>query len=270
MPFVPRVRHKTGVYQIRNLIDGKIYIGSAASSFAQRWSGHLSRLRKGRHRNKHLQRAWIKYGEDNFVFEVLECCTPEQATCFEQVWIDVSGACNQRFGYNLNPTAGNMLGHKHTEEAKAKISSAGIGRRHTEDAKAKIAAASKGRKQTEETLKKYKERRQTPEAKAKISDAAKRQWEDEDHRLNVSNKNREANKEQFSDSVKRERHRLAVIRQQEANGTAALTEDIVREARQLKKLNPRFWTYKRLCERYNCGFITIYKAVVGRTWSHVI
>jgi hypothetical protein len=53
---------KTGVYGIRNRINGKVYVGSASKSLAGRIRGHLSGLTKGTHFNRHLQAAWNRYG----------------------------------------------------------------------------------------------------------------------------------------------------------------------------------------------------------------
>ena len=49
----------SGIYCITNRKNGKIYIGSA-SNLRQRWNGHISDLRKEKHKNRHLQRAWLK------------------------------------------------------------------------------------------------------------------------------------------------------------------------------------------------------------------
>jgi len=62
---------KGGVYQIANLTNGKVYIGSA-KCFQVRASQHVSALKKQKHQNKHLQTSWNKWGEDAFLFEVLE------------------------------------------------------------------------------------------------------------------------------------------------------------------------------------------------------
>jgi len=53
---------KTGVYQIRNLINGKCYIGSAASrgGMYKRRDKHYSDLRQQRHHSKHLQLENVK------------------------------------------------------------------------------------------------------------------------------------------------------------------------------------------------------------------
>lgn len=63
--------NKSGVYQIRNIINGKVYIGST-KCFKVRASQHESALKKGYHGNKHLLASWNKYGSENFVFEIVE------------------------------------------------------------------------------------------------------------------------------------------------------------------------------------------------------
>jgi group I intron endonuclease len=62
---------KSGIYQIRNIQNGKVYIGSA-KCFQKRAAQHESRLNSGKHANKYLLNAWNKWGSDAFVFEVLE------------------------------------------------------------------------------------------------------------------------------------------------------------------------------------------------------
>lgn len=64
-------RTSGGIYQIRNLINGKFYVGSTMR-FERRWWDHQEKLRKGNHVNAHLQASWNKHGEESFVFEVLE------------------------------------------------------------------------------------------------------------------------------------------------------------------------------------------------------
>lgn len=62
---------KSGVYQIKNLKSGKVYIGSA-KEFKRRASQHQTQLINQKHRNQYLQNAWNKDGSENFLFEVLE------------------------------------------------------------------------------------------------------------------------------------------------------------------------------------------------------
>lgn len=61
--------HKSfGIYSIESLIDGKVYIGGTSTSFHARYKGHLSALNANSHSCTHLQRAYTKYGSDNFIF----------------------------------------------------------------------------------------------------------------------------------------------------------------------------------------------------------
>lgn len=60
-----------GIYQIRNLINNKIYLGSAYNLY-NRYRIHKSTLINNKHDNEHLQRSFNRYGRDNFVFELLE------------------------------------------------------------------------------------------------------------------------------------------------------------------------------------------------------
>ena len=62
-----------GVYCIEHIDSGTKYIGSS-NNIQQRWREHKSHLRRNKHVNRWLQRAWNKYGEDTFVFSVVYEC----------------------------------------------------------------------------------------------------------------------------------------------------------------------------------------------------
>jgi group I intron endonuclease len=59
------------IYMIKNILNNKIYIGSA-KNFERRCYEHKHTLKKGLHHSIHLQNAGIKYGENNFIFEAIE------------------------------------------------------------------------------------------------------------------------------------------------------------------------------------------------------
>lgn len=173
-----------GVYSIRNLINGKRYVGSAVY-LTQRFCDHKKRLRKGRHHSIKMQRAWDKHGEDNFSFDVLEIVQDKTLLVTqEQKWIEFYRAAHPRKGYNVSPTAGNCLGVKHTPETIAKIRAA-IMRRPPQSAEtiAKRVAKLKGQKRTPElrallAAKKIgntynRGRKHTPQARANMSAARK-------------------------------------------------------------------------------------------------
>ena len=62
-----------GIYIIKNLSNNDCYIGQAQDVW-MRWRRHISELRGAKHSNRHLQRAYDLYGEDNFEFDVVCFC----------------------------------------------------------------------------------------------------------------------------------------------------------------------------------------------------
>ena len=64
---------KCGVYQIRNIINNQIYIGSS-KNIQKRWKQHIKALCENKHDNIFLQNDWNNYGEDCFEFTILEFC----------------------------------------------------------------------------------------------------------------------------------------------------------------------------------------------------
>jgi group I intron endonuclease len=142
----PAVPNVSGVYAIRCRPTGKVYVGSAIL-IARRWRGHRESLRRGKHHSDHLQRAWNKYGEGAFHFEVLETAPKEDLIVAEQRCIDEMRACDWSRGFNIAPRAANTLGAKlppFTQEHRAKIGAALKGKRHSKEHKASNAAARKG------------------------------------------------------------------------------------------------------------------------------
>jgi hypothetical protein len=82
-----------GIYRIRNLINEKCYYGSS-KNIEKRWKTHLNQLRNKKHINCILQSAWEKYGENNFIFEIVEECEIQSLFDIEQKYIDSLGEYN--------------------------------------------------------------------------------------------------------------------------------------------------------------------------------
>ena len=61
-----------GIYSITNINDNKIYIGSTFKSFIGRFKQHYNKLNQNKHPSLYLQNAWNKYGENNFIFRIVE------------------------------------------------------------------------------------------------------------------------------------------------------------------------------------------------------
>jgi len=103
-----------GVYRITCLTTGDFYVGSSAY-VQSRKSEHFQRLRKQAHANVHLQRAFNRYGEETFVFEVLERPPVEKLIEREQYWIDALAPA-----YNIRKIAESNLGLKTSEVVRAR------------------------------------------------------------------------------------------------------------------------------------------------------
>lgn len=91
---------EVGIYCIENIQTGKKYIGQQVNIRA-RWRQHLNELRRDIHCNDYLQKAWNKYGEQNFKFYVLENCSTEELNEKEVEYIEKYKTTNEQFGYNL-------------------------------------------------------------------------------------------------------------------------------------------------------------------------
>jgi group I intron endonuclease len=105
------IPHKSGIYQIVCIPTGKIYVGSAIDFYVRQY-GHWNELRRGVHYNVILQRAWNKYSEAAFRFEVLEFAPAEQLIEREQWWIDHTKCTDRKIGFNILTKAYSALGLK--------------------------------------------------------------------------------------------------------------------------------------------------------------
>lgn len=109
------------IYRITNMSNGHYYIGSA-ESFARREWQHKYDLKRGVHKNPRLQAAWTKYGEDMFVFEIIEEVAEDRAA-FDIENTYLMKCVGQPDCYNINTDAiGMRTGIPHTEASKAKVS----------------------------------------------------------------------------------------------------------------------------------------------------
>jgi group I intron endonuclease len=94
------------IYKIENKVNGKVYIGQTRVGFSARSYAHRRALNKKEHNNDYLQRAWDKYGEENFVFSVIEECAIDELDTKEIKWIahykENGGSYNLESGGNKN------------------------------------------------------------------------------------------------------------------------------------------------------------------------
>ena len=152
------------VYQHKNKINRKIYIGITMQEPKQRW-----RNGEGYKSSPHFYAAIQKYGWNNFEHNILfQDLTKEEACAKEQELIAKYNSMNRNFGYNS--TSGGEV-FIMNEEIKQKISQSMIGNKNSlnhpcsEEKKKKISEAQKGRQLTGEhkqKLSKAAKNRHTP------------------------------------------------------------------------------------------------------------
>ena len=110
---------KSGIYCIENITTNKKYIGQSID-IKDRWRRHISELNHNSHHNDYLQKAWNKYGENDFKFYVLEYCNIDKLDKKEIYYINFYNTTNRDYGYNL--TFGGQVNHYLIKEIKNKIS----------------------------------------------------------------------------------------------------------------------------------------------------
>jgi group I intron endonuclease len=157
-----------GIYKIINVVNNKFYVGSAVD-LKRRKTRHFSELRTGKHNNRYLQAAWVKYGEQAFVFVVVEELSDDaDLLAAENVWLKEhvgkdycynlgvdatapslgkSGELSPTWGRKRTPeelAAQSWKGRTHTEEAKQLIRQHWIGKPKSTEVRAKISATLSG------------------------------------------------------------------------------------------------------------------------------
>ena len=91
-------RH-TGIYKLTNLENNMVYVGQAAN-FADRWKQHIKcAIGAENAPNNKLYPAMREVGPENFTFEIIEECLPEELNDREQYWQQFYKA--KEFGYSV-------------------------------------------------------------------------------------------------------------------------------------------------------------------------
>ena len=148
------------IYKIRNVVNHKFYVGSTGNT-RERFRCHRTRLRKNKHHCQHLQAAWNKYGEECFVFEVVEHVESiDKLQEAENVWLAEwvgNSLCYNKSRYSESPMRGiakedhPSYGRVKSEEEKQAISNTlkegyasgeyphpRLGKMHTKETRLKI------------------------------------------------------------------------------------------------------------------------------------
>lgn len=184
-------------YRARNLVNGHSYVGYTARGLKVRKNQHLWVARKGG--GHHFHRALRKYGEENFVFEILgdfgddedlakiyeiEAIAKyrpeynlsyggEGGTMHESTRKKIAEANSRRvFTDEMRKNAGDARrGYKHKDETREKIRAANTGRKHTPESLKKMSASQLGHPTSDEARRKMSATR-----KGQVSPAKGKKW----------------------------------------------------------------------------------------------
>ena len=97
-----KYKDNIGIYQIVNLVNGKVYVGQTIERFQRRYWHHNWCLNSHKHFNKYLQNEWDEYGENVFEFRIIHILKLEEDIDeLEKYYIKQLNATNQYYGYNI-------------------------------------------------------------------------------------------------------------------------------------------------------------------------
>jgi group I intron endonuclease len=111
-------KDKSFVYRWTNQINGKEYLGSTAKAKRRLYTSRPRALdlKSLESKNMPIYKAILKYGHENFIFDIIEYCQPLEAIQREQYYLD-----NFDFSYNVLAKADSLLGYEHTKETLTKM-----------------------------------------------------------------------------------------------------------------------------------------------------
>lgn len=145
-----------GIYKIINVVNNKFYVGSAVD-LKRRKTRHFSELRNGKHNNRHLQAAWVKYGEQAFIFVVVESLADDaDLLAAENVWLKAHVGKEYCYNIGVDATAPMLgaggeasptWGYRHSAENLQRIGVASKARAQSEEEKAKRRETMRGKPQ---------------------------------------------------------------------------------------------------------------------------
>lgn len=248
----------SGVYYILNKKNNKIYIGSS-KRINRRFYEHRYFLNNQNHGNEHLQKAWNKYGEDNFEFGIIEIFNgnDDELRDVEQIWMDYFSSYNKDVGYNISAFAEGSGGYIVSEQTREKLKNFHMGRKASEETKQKLSSQRKGE------LNGFFGKQHTEESRQKMRKAK------------LGNKITETQKKalDYGREVMREliktpeyRKKLSISKQGEKSSTSKLKEsDVIEILKELKGGR----TEAELSEQYGVAIPSISRIKNRKRWGYL-
>lgn len=97
------------IYIIRNLVDGKVYIGQTRRSLKDRWFEHCRKPVSSNEGRMSIKKAIRTLGKENFSIEILETCDAKDLNDREYYYIKLYNSNDPKVGYN-GTCGGSSLG----------------------------------------------------------------------------------------------------------------------------------------------------------------
>jgi group I intron endonuclease len=154
------------IYEIKNIENGKSYIGQTTqSNVATRWAEHFKSIKT--EKDTHLIRAFRKHGFEKFIFKVI-CETINEKLDERETEEIMSRNTLSPNGYNLKNGGSRgkhsiesiekikncKIGTTHSDETKEKLRKLNLGKIHTAESKEKTRIALSGKTKTPESIEK--------------------------------------------------------------------------------------------------------------------
>lgn len=159
---------QSGIYCIKNILNGKVYIGSTQDLF-NRGRNHFNALNINKHHNRHLQAAYNLQNRLGFIYGIIEFCDLLPMEGKEQQWINELKSNNNKLGYNIRNYCSSNRGYKQTDYMKECIRKRMTGRVVSKQTRDKLRVASTGRTLSEASKDKLRKHNLTTEQLEKIA-----------------------------------------------------------------------------------------------------
>jgi group I intron endonuclease len=129
------------IYKITNITNNKVYIGQTIRGFLVRYLEHKNAIRRGKNRDYPIYESFIKYGFENFKFEIIDHAESiEELNNKEVNYISLYNSMVN--GYNLNEGGYNSIP---TDETRLKMSKSRKGKKRTDEQKKRMSDSKKGK-----------------------------------------------------------------------------------------------------------------------------
>lgn len=179
-----------GIYEIRNKIDNKRYIGKS-KNINKRFASHKYYMKKTEFKkkmiNRYLHYAAQKYGIENFEFNILENCedySEDQVKDIELFYMDLYQTCNRKFGYNLRRDSSSK--HFVSDETRRLQSISQTGEKNGNYGN--YWSDEQKEKASQIAIKRHQEGSYGDEWKKKLSKASSELWKDESKKQRMAEK----------------------------------------------------------------------------------